>query len=220
MKLPVERPLHPPATVSVAVVGICGAQHVERCLQSLARQLGAPPFDVVVVHDPHLDDIEELAQRWPKVRFASNEGQRTPLELASRALKEARGEIVLLTEDHCVARPDWVRTLVQAHSEAGRSVVGGVVQIASGASATDWAFYFVDFFRYARPAQRGASPTLTVCNVSYKREQLDAIRDVWETYFHETAIHDGVSLSVRPTLVYQRSSNTLGKVLGFWKGWP
>jgi len=192
LKLPVERPLHPPATVSVAVVGICGAQHVERCLQSLARQLGAPPFDVVVVHDPHLDDIEELAQRWPKVRFASNEGQRTPLELASRALKEARGEIVLLTEDHCVARPDWVRTLVQAHSEAGRSVVGGVVQIASGASATDWAFYFVDFFRYARPAQRGASPTLTVCNVSYKREQLDAIRDVWETYFHETAIHDAL----------------------------
>lgn len=45
---------------------------------------------------------------------------------------------MLLTEDHCVARPDWVRTLVQAHSETGRSVVGGVVQIASGSSATDW----------------------------------------------------------------------------------
>jgi hypothetical protein len=28
--------------------------------------------------------------------------------------------------------------------------------------------------------------------VSYKREQLDAIRDVWETYFHETAINDAL----------------------------
>jgi hypothetical protein len=177
-------------TVSVAVVGICSSAHVDRCLQSLARQTDAPPFDVVVAHDPHLEGMEELARRWPKVRFVANAGQRTPLELASRALREAQGDILLLTEDHCVARPDWVRTMVRAHAEPGRSAIGGVVQVASGASATDWAFYFVDFFRYARPAARGGSATLTVCNVSYKKEQLDSIRDAWETYFHETAIND------------------------------
>jgi hypothetical protein len=121
----------------------------------------------------------------------SNEGQRTPLELASLALKEARGDVILLTEDHCAPRPDWVARTLAAQRD-GRAVVGGLVEIGEHASATDWAFYFVDFFRYASPAPAGPSPTLTVCNVSYKRRELDAIRSLWEVYFHETAINDAL----------------------------
>jgi len=172
----------------VSVVGICGAAHLERCLQGLAAQRDAPAFEIVVAYDPNLEGIAELAARWPEVRMVSNAGQRTPLELASRALAEAQGELILLTEDHCIPEPDWVATMLAAQA-AGRAVVGGLVEIRPGASAVDWAFYFVDFFRYASPAQAGPSPTLTVCNASYRRESLAAVRELWQVYFHETAIN-------------------------------
>lgn len=204
-----------PPRVTVAVVGICSARHIQRCLESLARQQGAPPFDVVVAYDPHLQGVEELAPRFPAVRFVSNAGQRNPLELASRALKEASGDVLLLTEDHCVARSDWVRTLAMAHETPGRSVIGGVVEIADGASATDWAFYFVDFFRYARPVARGGSSTLTVCNVSYKKEQLAAIRETWDVYFHETAINDALRTRFGELVLEPEAEVTMGRHVEF-----
>ena len=137
--------------VSVAIVSICSAAHTERCLRAVLRQGGAPPFDVVVAYDPHIPEMAALAERFSDVRFVANAGQRTPLELASRALQAASGGLVLLTEDHCVPAPDWVREMVSSQ-RPGRAVVGGRVEIGAGASATatptatDWAFYFVDFF--------------------------------------------------------------------------
>lgn len=202
-------------SVSVAVVGICSAVHIRRCLESLERQEGTPAFDVVVAYDPHIPGVDELAREKPRVRFVANAGQRNPLELASRALAESRGDVVLLTEDHCVARADWVRTLVAAHREPGRSAIGGLVQAAPGASAVDWAFYFVDFFRYARPAPRGPSPTLTVCNVSYRREQLEAIRDLWSTYFHETAINDALCERFGPLWLEPDAEVAMGRHVTF-----
>jgi hypothetical protein len=182
---------HRAESVTVAVVGICSAAHIERCLAALAVQEGAPPFDVVVVYDPHLDGVPATASRHPGVRFVSNEGQRTPLELAARAVREAHGELVFLTEDHCIPRRDWVRRLHEAQAP-DRGAVGGVVETDPDATPVDWAFYYVDFFRYMPPVEAGPSPTLTVCNVSYRRRHLDRIASLWESFFHETAINDAL----------------------------
>ncbi len=181
----------PSVSVSVAVVGICGAEPVEHCLRALQAQEGAPKFEVVVAYDPHIPDMETLGERFPDVRFVANEGQRTPLELASRAIRESPGDTVLLTEDHCIPEPDWVVSMLGEVRE-GRAAVGGVMTVREGATATDWAFYFVDFFRYAPPIVDGPSPTLTVCNVAYRRAQLDEIADVWPSFFHETAVNDAL----------------------------
>lgn len=178
-------------SVTVAVVSICGAAHLVRCLDSLAAQEGAPSFDVIVVYDPHLTDVPALRERYPAVRMVANEGQRTPLELASRAVREATGDLILLTEDHCEPSRDWVRRLCEGQGP-DRAAVGGVVETHPGVSSVDWAFYYVDFFRYGKPAIEGPSPTLTVCNVAYRRAYLEEIRPAWEKFFHETAVNDAL----------------------------
>jgi hypothetical protein len=178
--------------VGVAVVSICGPDHLRRCLAALADQHGAPPFDVVVAYDPELAGLDRVAAECPGVRFVANVGQRTPLELASRAIRESRGDVVALTEDHCIPHRDWVARLVSDLTD-GRAAAGGVVELAEGATAVDWAFYFVDFFRYADPVADGPSPTLTVCNVAYRRANLEALDDrSWTTFFHETAVNDAL----------------------------
>lgn len=180
-----------PRSVTVAVVAICGAQHISRCLDALGAQRNAPAFDVVVVYDPHLSDVPALHSRYPHARTVANEGQRTPLELAARAIHESHGELILLTEDHCIPDRDWVRTLCDAQ-RPDRAAVGGAVETDTGASPVDWAFYYVDFFRYMSPVQAGSSRTLTVCNVSYQRSRLVEIAPLWQHVFHETAINDAL----------------------------
>ncbi len=206
----VERPA-PQPKVSVALVGICGATHLARCLEALRSQRDAPPFDIVVAYDPALGGIAELATRYPEARLVSNEGQRTPLELASRAIAESRGEIVLLSEDHCIPAEDWVAELsaaVQHHAAA----TGGSVDVVPGATATDWAFYFVDFFRYAPPLREGESPTLTVCNVGYRRSALEAIAQTWSsTFFHETAVNDALRRRFGPLWLTPRARVTMDR---------
>jgi len=177
-------------TVTVAVVAICGPVHLERCLAALEAQVDGVEFDVVVIADPELQGLEDVAARHG-ARFVTNAGQRTPLELASRAIQQASGDLVLLTEDHCIPEPNWVAAM-RAAQHPGRAVVGGRVEVRSGVSAVDWAFYFVDFFRYAAPVAEGPSPTLTVCNAAYKKHELERIRDNWEVYFHETAVNEAL----------------------------
>lgn len=179
-------------SVTVAVVGICSPAHLERCLRGLDAQEDAPRFDTVVVHDPHIVGIPEVTARFPGVRVVVNEGQRTPLELAARAIREATGDIVLLTEDHCLPSSGWVRHLVEEVQVPGRAAVGGLVETDADVSSVDWAFYYVDFFRYSQAIPAGPSPSLTVCNVAYRREYLETVAATWESIFHETAINDAL----------------------------
>lgn len=179
-------------SVSVAVIGICGAAHLDRCLVALASQEGAPEVELVVVYDPALEEIPSLRPKWPHVRMVANEGQRSPLELASAAVRECQGDLILLTEDHCIPSANWIEKIVSGFAP-GRAAVGGGVDVANRVGALDWAFYFVDFFRYSRLGQAGPSPSLTVCNVGYRRRDLLSIAPLWQEIFHETAINNELS---------------------------
>jgi len=189
--------------VAVAIVGICGAAHLRRCLEALAIQVDCDPFRIVVAYDPQLEGMESLIADFPDVQISSSEAQRTPLELAARAIQQCpnhpkgkeqddRELIILLTEDHCIPPPDWVARM-SAALKPGRAAVGGMVKPLDDCSAVDWAFYFVDFFRYAPYRKLAGSdfemPSLTVCNVAYRYSQLEEIASLWSESFHETAVH-------------------------------
>jgi len=169
-------------------VAIGSLAHIERALDALVAQEGAPPYDIIVAADPELGERATLRARYPDVSMISRAGCRTPIELAAAGIGAAFGSRILLTEDSCVAEPDWVRTLAATVWE-GRGAVGGLVEPMPHISPAMWAFCYVDFFRYMRPAAEGTSPSLSVCNVAYHRSHLDAVRPLWENGFLETEIH-------------------------------
>ena len=122
--------------------------------------------------------------------IASRE-EHAPPELAARAIHEAVGDFILLTEDHCIPDPNWVAVLCREQSSE-RAAVGGVMEMNDDARAVDWAVYFVDFFRYMPPVRAGESPSLTHCNISYRRSYLDQISSLWQRTFHETEINNAL----------------------------
>jgi hypothetical protein len=177
--------------VSVAVVGMGGAEALRACLDALARQRGVPALEVVVTHDPGLPGMAAAAASFPAVRVVPNHGQRSPLELASRAILNTRGAVVLVTKDYCVPHPDWARTLVAALEDPW-AAVGGPVDIDPGASATEWAFSFIDFYPYSSPVPAGVAATLSVCNAGYRRADLEALALEWRTHFQEQAVNQAL----------------------------
>jgi hypothetical protein len=63
------------------------------------------------------------------------------------------------------------------------------VEPCPDSSATDWAFHFIDFFRYAGDVEEGPAESLTVCNASYTRAELEAVAAVWRDGFVEAAVN-------------------------------
>lgn len=176
---------------SVAVIGMGDAAALERCLTALAPQNA----DVVVTYDPSIA-YGGLPERYPNVRFVKNVGQRSPLELASRAIQETTHEHVLVTKDYCIPDPNWVASMSRAleHSAA----VGGAVDVPDDASDLEWAFSIIDLYRYASPLPDGIAPSLSVYNAGYRRSALERLAYDWRTHFAEAEVNAALAAAEGP----------------------
>ena len=103
-------------TLSVVVVVLSGRDCLARCLSALGPQVEETGAELLVPCDDALGDVEELRARFPAARFIEASGTRSYAELRALAFREARGEVVALTEDHCTPDPDWCANVLQAHA--------------------------------------------------------------------------------------------------------
>ncbi len=95
-------------------------------------------------------------------------GAATP-QVRAEGLAAARGEWILLTEDNCLVRPDWVDHLVTAADDSV-DVAGGVMELRRTSRAIDAAAGVAEYSAYGPcRAQRELLPALACANVAYHR---------------------------------------------------
>jgi hypothetical protein len=196
--------------ISVVIVSLAGGTYLERCLNAVFRQEEAGEPEIIVPCDSRLELVSEWQHRFPQVRFLKLSGKRTFAELRSTGFQNASAGIIALTEDQCIPDPRWCSNVIDAHS-LHRAAVGGAVdkQLDPDDSSLNWAVYFCDYSRYSNPISEGAVDHLTDCNVSYDRETLMAISQVWIPEFHETVVHAalqsrGERLWISPRIVVRQ----------------
>jgi hypothetical protein len=185
----------PAPEASFVVISLFGGALLERCLRSIRCQAGLSGTEVILV--PGHNGATAAGPRERVLPPASL------VDLPARvtqALLLCRGRFVVLTEDHLDLPVDWARRLIDGHAE-GRAAVGGAVAPPRHTSTAEWAFYFTDFFRYVPPCPTGPSPTLTVCNVCYRRHDLEAIREVLSPGFLECAANEALAARLGPLWV-------------------
>jgi hypothetical protein len=158
-----------------------------------------------------------VVSRSSGVRFVSDAAARTPVDLAALALRESRGQVVLLTEDHCEAAVNWVAVL-SAAVVANMRTCGGSLAPRSGLSPFDWAFFFVDFHPYLPTRPTGDAPSLSVCNVAYDRDALESLSQNWTEEFQETRIHDELRGLTGDFLFLSDARLTTGRHVGWADG--
>jgi glycosyltransferase involved in cell wall biosynthesis len=184
-----ERTSSSPAHVLTVVVIVLGARkYLTRCLKSLVPQAHAGSIEIIVPHDDGVSDVSMFRSEFPSVQFLTVNGYRTYAELRARAVQKAQGDIISITEDHCIPSPDWCAQILRAHTMP-HAAIGGAVDKVAPDSVVNWAMYLADYVRYMNPAPEGQVNHLTDCNVSYKRAALASIATVWAEEFHEPDVH-------------------------------
>ncbi len=208
-------------SLSIVITIVSGRAALRRCLDALATQPCPAEVEIIVPYDKWSSEVGDLVQEFPRIlfHFYDDPGVASSPTIPARkhrlydrrravGLQLARGRIIAMTEDHAVPAADWVKEIIAAHAQP-YSVIGGAIENAVD-RPLNWALYYCDFGRYGQPLPAGEAEYVSDVNVSYKREALNSIREVWSEAYHETTAHwalrsRGEVLYLDPRLVvYQR----------------
>ena len=118
-------------TVSVVVPVLNEERHLDACLDAVAAQTH-PVAEVLVVDGGSTDGTRSLASGRPGVRVLDNP-RRIQAAALNVGLAEAKGDVVVRVDGHCVLAPDYVEQCVAALEETGAAMVGGgMTPVAEG----------------------------------------------------------------------------------------
>jgi hypothetical protein len=195
---------------SVVIASWSGKEAMSRCLASLLPQCAGS--EVLVATNLPSDAIVGTDMRHPGLRFLSDPCA-SVFELRALGVRQARGKIVGLLEDHATVSPHWVESLRAAHAQ-GCHVAGGPVENGLSTRAYDVALYLCEYGIYMPCLPAGKTAMLSGINVSYNRDTLVGCREIWEKAFYETDVHsalqaDGNDLHMVPD-AWVRSHLSMG----------
>jgi GT2 family glycosyltransferase len=158
--------------VSVVVPVRDDAARLAACLDALHAQVGAPPFEVVVVDNGSTDASAATAAAHPLRPVVVHEGRRGSYAARNAGVAAARGALLGFTDADCLPAPDWVAEGTRALADA--PVVGGDVVPVRSAQPSVWERY--DRAVYLRQQdlveQQGFAAT---ANLWVRREVLEQV---------------------------------------------
>jgi glycosyltransferase involved in cell wall biosynthesis len=107
--------------VSIIVPTYNGARRIRGCLEALCQQSAGRAAEVLVVNDGSTDDTAEVVAQFPAVKLI-NQANAGPAAARNRGAQEARGRLLLFTDDDCVPTPGWLDAMLVPFRDA--EVVG------------------------------------------------------------------------------------------------
>lgn len=161
------------------------AEPLRRCLEALgALRYPGSTLEVVVVDDASPEPV----RLDPAVAPTTARLVRTPRNLGPAAARnlgarEARGEILLFTDDDCRPEPEWAETLGRALAEGSSDIAGGIT--VNGLAANPYAEAsqdLVTFLYGAFDASRSLRPFFTSNNLAVRRPVYMALGGFDETF--------------------------------------
>lgn len=178
-------------SLSVVVVSTQSPQLLSETLSGLVPQCQRAHAKIIVARAPTAPAFDELAEFAPGRLVVCERGASIP-SIRAAGLRSATGDWVVLTEDNCVPRPDWLARLI-ARFGADVDVLGGTIgdvlhrgAINAGACFAEYGFYGA----CRATARPGSAPSITCANVAYRRT---VVRDVatwsangdWDNVLHD-----------------------------------
>lgn len=122
-----ERPVlsQRPGLVSIVIPTFNGASRIGHCLHTLTSQTAQREIEILVVDDGSTDDIAAVVACYPQARLISQQNA-GPATARNRGAREARGRIILFTDDDCVPMPNWLEAMLVPFADVDVVGVKGV----------------------------------------------------------------------------------------------
>jgi GT2 family glycosyltransferase len=99
-------------SISIIIPTFNGASRIGNCLDALLKQTPGRDVDILVVNDGSTDNTAEVVRGYPGVRLI-NQRNAGPAAARNRGALEARGTLLLFTDDDCVPMPDWLDAMLK-----------------------------------------------------------------------------------------------------------
>jgi glycosyltransferase involved in cell wall biosynthesis len=112
-------------SVSVIIPTFNGAARIGKCLEALLPQTTAIDAEILVVDDGSSDGTGDVVSRYAGVRLIS-QANAGPAAARNRGASEAKGTIILFTDDDCVPTSDWLAAMTRPFEDPDVVGVKGV----------------------------------------------------------------------------------------------
>ena len=105
--------------ISVVIASGAGGDFLFRCLDSLREQVTTESAEVIVADRCGGETLARLENEYPFVIIVRTDlDHRSSVpELRLLGVKQARGDIVAVIEEHCVAPPHWLQAIRSSFQE-------------------------------------------------------------------------------------------------------
>ena len=191
--------------ISVVMATKNPGQQLFPCLDSLRDQDQSVTSEIIVA-DASVDGSDQIIRaRYPAVRVLHFDPAIGSPQLIREALRQARGQIIAVTDAYCRFPPEWMVKLRQAH-ESDYPVIGGAVENRDTSGLVSWACFLADYGAFMLPASRRVTSVLAGNHVTYKKSlielKFDSMRDgFFKVFFHQDLQREGVRFLFDPSLV-------------------
>ncbi|MFO0839369.1 MAG: glycosyltransferase [Phycisphaerae bacterium] len=204
----------PQPALSVVIASCVGPPFITRCLESLERctaALGSQGRDIefIIVDRAGGATASHIAERFPWARLFNRPAGASVPDLRRAGIAEARADYVAIIEEHCVARGDWLATILRCLPER-YAAIGGPIHDDAYPRIMDWAVYFTEYNSYMPPWQRG--PLYNVCgaNCVYRRDLMNqhlpgCSNGYWEAELNHKLLAAGEKFLSEPELVVKHT---------------
>lgn len=184
--------------ISVVIAWVNDVKWLTPCLDALMNQTGAAPHEIIVATRLGETKRRRLSQQFPNVLVTDGGPHATIPALRAMGLERATGDVVAVTEDHCVADPGWTAAISRSIGR-GCQVVGGPVENAYAERWCDQAAFLTEYAGAIGPGTDGPVDGLPGNNVAYQREWVEGLRKTlaggrWESFYHDALRRSGVEL--------------------------
>ncbi|HEV2396664.1 MAG TPA: glycosyltransferase [Candidatus Sulfotelmatobacter sp.] len=111
--------------ISIIIPTFNGASRIGNCLDALLKQTHNRDTEILVVNDGSTDETADVVARYPCVRLI-NQANAGPAAARNHGATEAKGAIILFTDDDCVPTPNWLSAMFEPFNEPEVIGVKGV----------------------------------------------------------------------------------------------
>jgi len=98
-------------TASIIIPTFNGATRIGNCLDSLVKQTAGRDIEILVVDDGSTDSTTNVVNSYSSIRLIT-QANAGPASARNRGALEAKGTILLFTDDDCVPMPDWLEAML------------------------------------------------------------------------------------------------------------
>jgi GT2 family glycosyltransferase len=98
-------------SISIIIPTFNGASRIGDCLDALLKQTAGRDVEILVVNDGSIDNSAGIVGGYSEVRLI-NQRNAGPAAARNRGAMEARGKLLLFTDDDCVPMPGWLDAMI------------------------------------------------------------------------------------------------------------